>query len=463
MRRNYTIYLTLLTICFSIGISVLLIGHLIPPLKQLDSKLFSASVQLSESEFILSEYNGTDLRRDILTKNGDQLEVALVDVVNLDLSNQDSVFNNPPLASDIAAICENVRTYGADHIHLTTQFHQDTKEPYLKHLIQQVLSEKNKEPFIKRFTIPLQLGLNVTEKPSPAYLKTSTITTKQAKGNLNLLPKVNSVIHSPIDKVNFSSLLEIPKSVRFGFSEITVIEDVPDKTPLLAKWGDRILFHHSLLTFMSLNNVILDDIKIRLGKDISLGKNKPSIPIDSFGYINKQTFTKDELLNSYKVYNTTELINKEQTPLKRHVIITASATNDTAFQLVSDPLDAIHQFSLTPNYKIAKSYLRLPIWLEAFVLIEFILIIAFLYRFRGINLHLCYLLLIIVVWLLSQLFTQTTGYWYPYSPVIILIIQAWITTTFSSSKWKLRKSSNKLTKTAKNTVIESIESVEPTS
>lgn len=462
MRRNYAIYLTLLTLCFSVGISVLLIGHLITPLRNLDTKLFRASIIQAHSELTLAKYNGTATHRDILNENIDQPEVAALDVVNLDLSNPDSVFANPPLASDMAAICENVRTYGAEHIHLTTQFHQDTVEPQLKHLIQRVLSKDNKDPFIKRFTIPLQIGLNVTENPAPAYLKTSTVSKKKVRGNLKLLPKVNSIVHSPIDNINFSSLLEIPSSVRFGFSEITTSEDSPDKIPLLAKWGDTILFHHSLLTFMSLNNVALDDIQINLGRSISLGKDKPSIAIDSFGYMQKQSFPHSALLESYKVYDSTQLIDKEQTPLKSHVIITASSTGGTPFQLLSDPLATIHQFSQTPNYQVAASYLRLPIWLEAFILIEFILIATFLYRLRGINLHLCYLLLFVSSWLISQLFTQSTGYWFPYSSAIILILTAWITTTLLSSKWKLRKNSNKLPKEARNVILDSEEFTEST-
>lgn len=451
MRRNHAIYLTLLSTCFSVGFLTLLFGYLIPPLKHIDSVFFKHSIpKEATADSLLSKYDGTARERSFLIENHTISNDVPVSLINLDLTAPEKAFNNPPTASDIAVICDKIRSLGVENIHLTTQFHQDSTDPQMNHIIQSVLSNEN-TPTIKNFSIPLELTRAAKPSDFPSFLKNCQIPISQVEGDLNLIPSVNKIVHSPIDKVNFSSPSEIPSSVYFGFSNLESEDTNLDKIHLIAQWEGRILFHHSLLTSILMHNVKMEDISITLGTMINLGEGKPIIPIDSFGCIAVATIPDAE--NLQPIIDSSEIVLGTAKNIKPHVLVTATATENTNYQLIQNPLPLVESLYTVPMFQVSASYYRLPMWLEACILIEFTLIAACLYHMRGFNLHLSYSLLLISVWPLSQMLTHLSGYWFPTTPLILLILTAWIFTTILSGKWRLRRKTHKLNSDALQEVV----------
>lgn len=459
MRRNYLIYLILLTSCFSLGLLTLLFGYKNKVISTVDSFLFTHSIEKLHPSQQLDHYDGVNESRNLLVKNNSDLpKKTPISVIELDLDESEIIFNNPPLASDIAVILDQVRKRGGKNIYLTTQFHQSVPEGEMKHLIQQVLSKKIEGKTIENFVIPIQCTFTPKNTPPPTYLNSSLIELNQVSGNKQLIPKVNNIIHTPIDKINFSSSVEVPESVSFGFSKIDSVEPLENKQYLIARWDNKILLHHSLFSLIKLYNISISEIKINLGKEIYFGHSKPSIPIDQFGCVTEnylsQTNTRDF------IHINADLIADEIEPitLETNVIVKAKSKEKNDYQVINNPEKFFNSLSKVPPYHVLAYYFRLPLWLEAFILIELTLIAAYIYKLKPINRHLAYILLLIIVFITFQILSKILGYWYPYSSAIILIIAAWVITTLISSKLRMRRKNHTFSKSHREVLSKHLES-----
>ena len=470
MRRNFTIYIILLTVCLTSGIAVLLFGCNTGFFKAVDSWFFKtiSDTYHSEPAYLLEPYDGKHLSRHLKKLGAQEYNAPPLDVVDFDLNDSSIYSSIPPQASDVAMVINELRKQGVAHLHFSTQFHRES-ENLGKSLIQRVLSPE-KSPAFKSVLIPLQLTRTFKDTPFPSYLKGSSFDSDKVEGNTKLLPRVNKVIFSPIDQINFKTAQEIIDCpcLSFGFSDLESEQAAEGKTPMLALWNDRILVHQLLLSTMLLHDVGFDQLTITMGESIQLGLNKPTIPIDKYGcaelnqaveaptFPHPKTFPAhqiffdeiDQMANPDKVESGTQLTS-ETDKYKKHVLLVSTPTKTANIQLIQHPYKKLSQLYQTPQFTRVATYYRLPLWLEACLLVEFTLLCALLYRVEGLDRQLGYALLIAFLWPLSALLMHSSGYWIPISPIFAVIFMGWAVSLYLSSKWKLRRSSSTLPKQGK--------------
>jgi hypothetical protein len=119
--------------------------------------------------------------------------------------------------------------------------------------------------------LPLARGA-VPEPVAAPFLRWS-ILESDALGNVSALPQVNRIAVPNAEQGGSKSVA--------GFSLLENESDPGDAVqPLLARWGDRIVFSFPLAA----EGLTPADVIVHVGKEIRIGKAGPVIPIDGFGH-----------------------------------------------------------------------------------------------------------------------------------------------------------------------------------
>ena len=133
-----------------------------------------------------------------------------------------------------------------------------------------------------------------------------------------------------------------------------------------------------------------------------------------------------------------------------HILLISTPSDQANIQLIKTPYEKLSQLYQYPDQvERVSTFFRLPLWLEACLLVEFTLICATFYRLQGLDRHLFYALLLAFLWPLSALLTSSSGYWTPLSPILTVIFIGWAFSSYLSSKWRLRRSSSAMPKEEK--------------
>lgn len=450
MRRNFCIYLVFLSICLLTSITILLSGHHLKSIHATNNWFFKTIAQSQfADDLILDDYNGTATERKVLTEAEPVFTPPPFTVIDFDLNSGTLGMNIPPKASDVALILDELRSANITHLHLTTQFHREKNEGKLNSIVQDVFSNKN-DPALENVLIPLEFTRAAKGSHFPSYLNNSSIPLDSIHGDIKSIPRVNKIIYSPYDGVNFQANDPIPSCMKFGFANLEA-EDQPEGSVfLLARWDDRIIFNQLLLSTMVLHDVKPSDLTITMERKIDLGKGKPQLPIDLFGC----SPLSDHQLHQTKAVSIDLLVLEEDKQkalknAKKHALIVSSPTDGYSIQLIESPQSKVAQLYQAPLFDTVASFRRLPSWLEACILVEFTLICAYLYALTGSSRHLGYALLLVSALPCAVLLQFTCGYWLPITPVISLILIGWILSISMSAKWKLRRPTTKLTQEQK--------------
>lgn len=123
--------------------------------------------------------------------------------------------------------------------------------------------------------LPLARGA-VPEPVAAPFLRWS-ILESDALGNVSALPQVNRIAVPNAEQGGSKSVA--------GFSLLENESDPGDAVqPLLARWGDRIVFSFPLAVEIAAEGLTPADVIVHVGKEIRIGKAGPVIPIDGFGH-----------------------------------------------------------------------------------------------------------------------------------------------------------------------------------
>jgi hypothetical protein len=434
VRRSFLIYLLVLVSCLVSGLAILLACAQVHFFKTVDEGFLG---HLSEydlkKELILAESTEFDRSRSLLEECEPTWATPDIFQVDFDLSAEYPLMSLPPKASDVALVFDELRAAGITNLHLTTQFHREKDEQDLNRLVQNVFSEKN-SPALENVLIPLEFTRSASYSPFPPFLLNSAIPLSQISGDVSKLPVVNKLIHSPIDGVNFTPDDEIPSCVSFGFAKIESERTPYGKIFLMAKWDKHVIFNQLLLSAMALHHVKPSDLSIVMGEKISLGKGKPELSIDAFGCtpLSNLDPPSPRLIKAEQVVYSEETLEALKHPPK-HALITSTAKGDINIQVIPQPYQTIYQFFQVTEYKKVATYLRLPLWLEACILLEFALICASFCYLSKSNCWLSYGLLLALIWPLNLLLLEKANYWIPLSPILFLILVGWCITTLAGA------------------------------
>jgi hypothetical protein len=124
--------------------------------------------------------------------------------------------------------------------------------------------------------LALPLARGAAPEPVAAPFLRWSIEAKDAKGKVSALPQVNRV-SIPNAELGGEKTLG-------GFSLLENEKDPGDGTqPLLAQWGDRVIFAFPLAVEIAAQGLTPADVLVHVGREVRLGMDGPVIPIDGFG------------------------------------------------------------------------------------------------------------------------------------------------------------------------------------
>jgi hypothetical protein len=124
--------------------------------------------------------------------------------------------------------------------------------------------------------LALPLARGAAPEPVAAPFLRWSIAAKDAKGKVSALPQVNRVSISNAELGGQKTL--------GGFSLLENEKDPGDGTqPLLAQWGDRVIFAFPLAVEIAAQGLTPADVLVHVGREVRIGTDGPVIPIDGFG------------------------------------------------------------------------------------------------------------------------------------------------------------------------------------
>lgn len=175
--------------------------------------------------------------------------------------------SSPPSPVDFAVMLKNLRRLGTKRVALGTVMAWGESDPIARSALERQLNE-----FEMAVTAtPLTRG--ATPEPMPGAFLRASLPVKRIKGDTALLPVVNRL---PVPGTILGE-----GDVIAGFSELE--SESENGLPLLARWGDRVVFAFPMMAALAERGVPVEGMTIRLGESLQLGPDGPIVPLDAFG------------------------------------------------------------------------------------------------------------------------------------------------------------------------------------
>lgn len=175
---------------------------------------------------------------------------------------------SPPAPIDVAVIFSNFHRLGARKAATAAVFAWETPDPIGLVALERALSA------FDSLVMAAPLSRAVVSSPLPASFRRASLPLTAVEGDYTGLPVVNRI---PLPGVILGG-----ENSLAGFS-VLESESVTSAPPLLARWGDRVVFAFSLLTVLQRSNFAIDEIEIHLGQYIKLSPTGPIVPLDESG------------------------------------------------------------------------------------------------------------------------------------------------------------------------------------
>ncbi len=379
----------------------------------IDRGLFSLTARtFAEPPFFISEKGGAASTHTLHTfKQQPTLpSEPLPDIVITD--DPDRVFQaSPPSPVDFAIILKNLRRLGRDSIAIGMPLAWSETDGISLMALDQQLDA------LRSVVMAAPLSRGPIASPLPPAFRRASIAVSDIHGNARHLPIVNRVSIPDAMLGNSNSLA--------GF---TTLESEPDgEFPyLLARWDDRVVFSFPLLAALADHKVLCEQVEIRLGNYISLGKEGPYIPIDEFGRL---TFRPPSSTNSSSI-PAESLIDASAdflTGLRAGTLLIRNGMSaaDEASARFSDSLVPTVSLLADPSGTFAsRAYNRIP-WPSELLLIASVLsLLHGLGNFSKTGGRLALMILAGVIVIIHLIVVPVTGTWPPTFPALAAVLAA---------------------------------------
>lgn len=201
------------------------------------------------------------------------LDIAITD-------DPDLIFQtSPPSPVDFAIILKNLQRLGSKSVAIGMPLAWPSPD-----VISLVALDRQLDALSSVVTAA-PLSRSPVPSPLPPAFRRASVPVSEIHGNTRNLPLVNRV--------------SVPDAVlgkTTSWAGFTALESEPDSgsTHLLARWEDRVVFSFHLLAALADLGGTPSQIEVHMGRYISLGKDGPYIPIDSFGRITIKPSAKNE-------------------------------------------------------------------------------------------------------------------------------------------------------------------------
>lgn len=311
--------------------------------------------------------------------------------------------------ADIAITLSNLRQQGVQRVYLSTHLHWPELDLEENNTLSTAL-----KPFQSAVvSAPLRRNLSA-DHITPAFIRAS-IPASEVRGGLELLPVVNSIGIEP-DVI-------FPGNTYAGFSSLES-EKSSDSVPLVARWGDRVVFSATLLGLMQNSKVTPDQLIVQPGDYIRIGNTGNIIPIDTFGH-----FKPDPLFTAKTPPRTiTSALSGESSIIgatQKAAIITATGTNSSKFEAVGSPYEKLSILAYSPRVSGAKTLSRIPTWLECILIVDIAILSAWLLAYKSLRRNISFLLTQVAIWVVFLIIYHILSYWSPVAVYSLTLLTGW--------------------------------------
>lgn len=255
-----------------LGVGLFALGgvSLIPPLRALERQLVKVLALMVDPVDTILDGSGSQEKPWTRRKATPPVTPPPPRVLNID-DDPEGYFSTSPLAPiDHALIFARLhdaghRTLGVGHL-----MAWDEAEPLAMEALRKQLDR------FDAAVLALPLARGAVPEPVAAPFLRWSVPEREAEGKVSSLPQVNRIAIPNAEQGGEKSLA--------GFSLLENESDPGDGVqPLLARWGDRIVFAFPLALEIAAEGLSPADVMIHVGKEIRLGAAGPVIGIDEFG------------------------------------------------------------------------------------------------------------------------------------------------------------------------------------
>lgn len=175
----------------------------------------------------------------------------------------------PPPPADLAVMFARLRARGVKHLAVGYVLHWEEPDSLALAAMRGALDE------FDGAVLGFPLANRAVAEPLALPFQHGSLAAAEVRGRVASLPVVNALGVAGADPGGDRTLA--------GFTTLLNEGTVAGKVPLLARWGDRVVFALPLALEISRQGLRADEVRIELGKYLSLGARGPRIAIDGRG------------------------------------------------------------------------------------------------------------------------------------------------------------------------------------
>lgn len=180
-----------------------------------------------------------------------------------------NIFQSSPQSPlDLAVILSNFQRHGVKRPAIAAVLAWENPD------VMSLSSLEAKLGSFESITMAAPLARGAVPELIPAPFRRASIPQEKVIGDTTALPIVN--------RLSVSGAILGGGNCAAGFQSID--SEKPGGPPaLLARWEDRVVFAFPLVAAMQYLTIAPDELEVKLGEWVKLGKNGPTLPIDRFG------------------------------------------------------------------------------------------------------------------------------------------------------------------------------------
>lgn len=407
--------LTIFVLAVTAGTAALFFGSAWKPLSGLDRQAFQA-VQRDRTE-VLIEGNGSreaPWSRRPITAPTPQAAPKLLALTD----DPERVFESSPhSAADWGVIFYNLARLGKQPVAIAAPLSWSEADP---------VSRAAAETQLKKLTgvvLAAPLTRKIQPQPLPPAFERTSVPLSHIQGDTSLLPQVNDT--------SIPNLVLQGGNVMAGFTHIDSesitpyadhASDKETRLPLLARWGDHVVFAWPLVAIMMRDNVSPEQLVIIPGHHLRVGVNGAILPLDAFGTTPLPSFRNPAAADSVETLIDAETPAALPEPALQLIRDerTSSPAHDRA--LAAGMADVIALMDHAPRPGHITIFLRLPLWAEVLLVANFAAILAWFAHNAALYRVLLSVVLMVALVALLVALVQSRTLWSPPLPYLITIL-----------------------------------------
>lgn len=285
--------------------------------------------------------------------------------------------------------------------------------------IELVALESALRPF-EEILLPLNFSEVPEPLPYPEWLQGSVIPRANFIGDSSSLPIMNEVVSPP--SVTGDS------GVRFAFPDFGSRNSqvrAPQRLPLFARWGEDFLASWPLQVAMRAEGVGPEDLEIRSGIHLRIGKNGPVVPIDDFGRARVPPIAVGSEGLAFLSATTLFPLDEVELPkLQRKVILVDVRDSKAEVKSLTMLQEARSLLSL-PRPGKAETFQRLSLGWEIVLYLEIVLVGIFALHLRPFSQLISLAVLCVGLFAFAIGLLNWKGLWTPLLPLLTATLMAW--------------------------------------